>query len=396
MQNNLFRKKLVSCAIALFIGICVVPSMGHASFGFGSSILCVGGNGPGNYTSIQEAIIDATNGSTIFVYNGTYAENVIINKEVTLRGEHRNSTVIDGKGQGNTVHIQSEHVILNGFTITNSSRTQWFDAGIRITASNNTIHGNNVCYNMLGIFGKQVTNIAIYDNTFISDGVTFSLYDNETEPTPFCDTYFMHTIYNNTINGKKLYYYKNQQDVIVPGDAGQIIAVNCNKITIRDANLDNADYGCILVNCSDCVIEYSSISYSDGMLWLIHSMKNLIQKNKIAHNFEGICIDCGSAQNIVQYNTITNNQLLGIIVESNSNYNTIYKNNFVNNNLANKHQQVYFSFCYFNKWRGNYWGRPKLLPKAIFGTTKLGITLFPLVNFDMRPALKPYALESCT
>ncbi len=249
---------------------------------------------------------------------------------------------------------------------------------------------------MLGVFGKQVTNITIYNNIFIGDGVTFSLYDNETKPTPFCDTYFMHTIHNNIVNGKELYYYKNQQDVIVPGDAGQILAVTCTNLTIGHINLTCTDYGCVLVNCSRCIMEYSNISSGDGMLWLIHSKRNKIQHNLISHNFEGICIDCGSAQNIVQYNTITDNQLLGIIVESNSNYNTIYKNNFVNNYLTNKHQQAYFSFCYFNKWRGNYWGQPKLLPKAIFGTTKLGGAPFLLVNFDMRPALKPYPLESYT
>ncbi|KAA0009241.1 MAG: hypothetical protein FE036_00850, partial [Thermoplasmata archaeon] len=45
------------------------------------NILYVGGSGPNNYTKIQDAIDNASNGDTIKVYNGIYKENVVINKE---------------------------------------------------------------------------------------------------------------------------------------------------------------------------------------------------------------------------------------------------------------------------------------------------------------------------
>ena len=34
--------------------------------------LYVGGSGEGNYTKIQDAIDDASDGDIVFVYNGTY------------------------------------------------------------------------------------------------------------------------------------------------------------------------------------------------------------------------------------------------------------------------------------------------------------------------------------
>ena len=58
--------------------------------------LYVGGSGAGNYTTIQSAIDDANSGDTVFVYSGIYFENVIVNKTISLTGEDRNSTIIDG------------------------------------------------------------------------------------------------------------------------------------------------------------------------------------------------------------------------------------------------------------------------------------------------------------
>ena len=45
-----------------------------------ATILYVGGNGPNNYTTIQQAITNATNGDTVFVYDDSspYFEHIII------------------------------------------------------------------------------------------------------------------------------------------------------------------------------------------------------------------------------------------------------------------------------------------------------------------------------
>ena len=64
------------------------------------NILYVGGIEPNNYTKIQDAIDDATDGDTVFVYNGTYAENININKDLTLTDTRSASTTIQAGADG--------------------------------------------------------------------------------------------------------------------------------------------------------------------------------------------------------------------------------------------------------------------------------------------------------
>ena len=87
--------------ILLFIGMSISSSTGFNAVEqsitpLNGKTLYVGGSGPGNYTYIQLAINDASNGDTVFVYNGMYYENVIVDKSINLIGEDRNTTVIDG------------------------------------------------------------------------------------------------------------------------------------------------------------------------------------------------------------------------------------------------------------------------------------------------------------
>lgn len=60
------------------------------------------GSGLGNDTTLIQDAIDnfANNGDTVFVYSGTYNENVVVDKTITLQGEDRNLTIIDSGGGG--------------------------------------------------------------------------------------------------------------------------------------------------------------------------------------------------------------------------------------------------------------------------------------------------------
>ncbi|HEC75756.1 MAG TPA: hypothetical protein ENI33_00660, partial [Thermoplasmatales archaeon] len=114
-----------------------------------SSTLYVGGTGAGNYSKIQYAIDNASDGDTIFVYNGTYYENVVINKSISLIGEDKNTTIIDGNNSGDVVYVGADGVNISDFTIRNSNSSY---AGIRVCSEYNTIFKCSVSDNYYGIW----------------------------------------------------------------------------------------------------------------------------------------------------------------------------------------------------------------------------------------------------
>ena len=96
--------------------------------------------------SIQDAINLAQPGDTIIVHDGIYHEHVTINKSISLIGENRSTTVIDGNGTGNVICITANRVNVTEFTIRNGTN------GIRIQTSDyNIINGNIVTDNLYGI-----------------------------------------------------------------------------------------------------------------------------------------------------------------------------------------------------------------------------------------------------
>jgi len=107
-------------------------------------------DGPGDFHTIQEAINAANTGDYIYVINGTYQENVVVDKSVWLVGEKQEITNINGGGTGTVVSITASHVVVSNFTIINSG-DQSGDAGIRLEGSEGSLINknsltNNVCH----------------------------------------------------------------------------------------------------------------------------------------------------------------------------------------------------------------------------------------------------------
>ena len=121
----LLRKGLTFGIILLLIVVSIIPSTGikvikqSTVSTLDGNTLYVGGNGPGNYTSIQKAIESASEKDTIFVFNGIYYETITISKTLNIQGESKNSTIINGQYKEDTdiLFISADHVTINNFTI---------------------------------------------------------------------------------------------------------------------------------------------------------------------------------------------------------------------------------------------------------------------------------------
>jgi hypothetical protein len=176
----LFGKWLVVGIILLFIGTSIVPAMAqHTEKPLPSprgNWWYVGGNGPGNYTRIQDAIDNASDGDTVFVYDDSspYVEHVRITKAISLVGENRNTTEIDAPFQptGYCIGIDAENVTVSNFTIKDRG------GGI-VTSPNNRIEGN--VFRTLEFFSIGLEcgdDNSIIHNFFFIDGICILLDSN--------------------------------------------------------------------------------------------------------------------------------------------------------------------------------------------------------------------------
>lgn len=109
-----------------------------------------------NYTTIQSAISNANtnDGDVINVYNGTYSEDVIINKRLTIQVKNGDNVEIKAKNAGFTVikdlNGDGSGTTIKGFKITNSPT----GIGINITVDNCTIENNEITGGKAGIIGN--------------------------------------------------------------------------------------------------------------------------------------------------------------------------------------------------------------------------------------------------
>ena len=106
---------------------------------------------PGQGT-LATAIAGATPGDVLLLSDGTYAGPVTIDRSLVLRGPE--SAIVDGGGQGSVIQISAPDVILEGFSVTGSGRSnEDLDAGVKILkgADNAVIEGLHLRENMHGI-----------------------------------------------------------------------------------------------------------------------------------------------------------------------------------------------------------------------------------------------------
>ena len=70
-----------------------------------------------HFSNIQDAIDNASDGSIIFVYDGTYFGEMTVNKSVELIGMNAETTIIDGLMIDNVLEIRADNVKIQSLTV---------------------------------------------------------------------------------------------------------------------------------------------------------------------------------------------------------------------------------------------------------------------------------------
>jgi len=142
---------------------------------------------PIDFPTIQAAIDNADAGDTILVDEGIYPENVVVNKSVSILGENKDTTIIEGGDSSVVVRIVADNVSFSGFTVQNSG-AEAYGSGVLIQSNFNNVSGNIITDNGLtGIclnnsFGSLVLENTIMDNggdgVFLVDSSKNVLFNN--------------------------------------------------------------------------------------------------------------------------------------------------------------------------------------------------------------------------
>jgi len=175
---------------------------------------------PTDFPTIQAAINGANPGATIYVAKGNYTEHLAINKTLSLIGEDRDTTIIDGFDADTVISITADNVTIEGVTVVKSvlrtsdtgirvigakgifiSKTQVLNtsAGIIFSSSTNSLISNSaILSNYYGLYLLYCNNNSFLNNVFSSNVYAISLYFSS-----------INTFAGNTLSG-------NSQGVFLP------------------------------------------------------------------------------------------------------------------------------------------------------------------------------------
>jgi len=285
--------------------------------------LYVGGSGPGNYSNIQDAINSSNDGDMVYVHIGTYYENLVINKKISLIGENKVTTIIDGSGGENGITILVNWVNFSGFTVQNCEM-YGIDGieGVYMNIPSYTII-NNVSSNYINVSGNIIINNdwdGIFFGSSNNNTISSNIIENNNKSgiTIWDDN---NTIFGNTITGNK--------------EFGIWLLNSKNNIVFKNAINKNRIDGIYLDGSSCNNISENIITDNTNGIWIgDSSQNNNISGNTITSEHEGIRLDKCSNTKILD-NNITNCIYYGIYVSADSTNPYISEDNIFANNGEN-------------------------------------------------------------
>jgi hypothetical protein len=261
---------------------------------------------PDDYTTIQAAISAASPGETIFVRAGTYVEQIIIDKSITLQGASKETTIIEYPPEpasdqylvfvkANNVTIR-EFKLFGHFATDNMAEYIVHSQGTGLIVENNEIQGfigvfgnlinGQIKYNIIGTSrkgiyipgGSNVLNLLIEGNTIKpAEGAG---------PDPYaynCGAIYMDHATGVIIQGNTMQDFSSSTDSSMTHGRGVEGSHNSN-ITIFDNTFVNNRDAITMWIVNNITISENLINNSDRFGINIKGQDILIENNDIQNN----------------------------------------------------------------------------------------------------------------
>jgi nitrous oxidase accessory protein NosD len=378
-------KRSASGALLTILALCTVVLAFDTRQVRGATIIV-----PDDYPTIQEAINQANDGDTVFVKNGTYLENVVVNRSISLIGENPETTIIDGqeiwKEEVIPVRVIAEGVVVSGFTL----QRGW--AGITLENDSAVVSNNIIIdsWNGLRAF-PNTTNHLVVNNTFtlfLNDDLRFWTYG-----ILLMTGTSNNTIRQNVLNIDPTFGWGFVDGIYLDGSDNN--KIECNSVDVR----------CLFPGGGAMTIKggnnevLNNTFRGRGGLGMLSGEGNLIRNNKMTANYG---ISLAASKNVLVENTVEYSYE-AIMLDPAAN-NSIYHNNFYS---LNNNTWINENFPFPNFWDngypsgGNYWssyvgvdnyGGPRQNESWSdgFGDTPYKVNATS-GNVDHYPLMKPYA-----
>ncbi len=328
---------------ALWIAVGIAALALLMAGGAGAATITVNASGGADYTTIQGAINNAFAGDTILVYSGTYYENIIVDKKLTINGI--NNPIINAGGS--VVTLIGENISFSNFKIIGNG-WNYPDAGIKILSNNNIIYNNSISNIEYGVFintSNGIGNNSIYNNILINNyyGIVLEsspgnmLYGNIGIGTQSAGIRLFHSS-DTTLSNNEMKNSPNDGIWVGYSDNNSI---NNNKIH------NNTVHGISMTTVYNNSITNNTLLYNGYGIIAENSDNNTIDNNKFRFNsYGGINLGAYSESNILRNNIVSNGT--GDINGAGGNGITVYYysiNNTLLNNIidSNKAYGVYLS-----------------------------------------------------
>lgn len=313
----------------LIVLLLVVLSIGSVS----AANIDVGPSGY-NYTSINQAIKNATPGDTINVHdnngaNYTYKEDIIINKKnisliskgkVTLT--ENNSTCITINEFGNGSQVKGFNFIAKPW---NNADTI-MPVGIGLYGGSNCLISNNTFKGFVWAINSGKNNV-ITNNTIYNSSYGIELGGSNITQNKIYDCFMGisdHGSEQKSIISKNTIYNCEEGIYLVWCDFSLVegnIITNCSagwgdysaNITFYNNTISNCKYG-IAMNANHNIISRNNIQNNQVGIDLTAGNDNQISLNNIKFNSKNGIQLYGSSRNNITLNNITNNNV-GILID---------------------------------------------------------------------------------